>query len=98
MPIGPIFTNAMLGIDANASKVKTARERRRDTVRSPGFDQILDETELASLEQVEASQATRKVESNRSEDSHEDRLEHGYYTPTGRTLDTEARHRLDLEG
>jgi len=98
MPIAPIFTKAMLWIDTRNAKVKTAQERRKETVRPEGFDQVLDETELASLNEVEASQATRKADSNRSEDSHEDRLEHGYYTPTGRTIDAEAKHRLDLEG
>lgn len=99
MPINPIFTGGMLGIDRKGDKARSARELREKVVRKESFDQIVDEAELAALDQVEQSQAPRPVKSNESEDAHDDHDEHGYYTPMGRSLDAGDEHpRVDLEG
>lgn len=101
MPINPIFTNAMLGVDTRQAQAKKPRERREAALPKETLEQLSDEADLASLEEVEATRQARQVKTNESEDAHEDHAEHGgYYTPSGRSLeDPDAEPpRIDVEG
>ena len=90
----------MLGTDTRNLEVRRARDRRKDATRKSTFDQIADEADLATLDQVEHSQPVRGVKGNESEDARDDHDERqGYYTPTGRALDGDCeRPSVDVEG
>ena len=101
MAINPIFSSAMLGVETHKGKPKKAKERRAALKNKAPFELLADETELASLNEVEQSKAVRQVKSNESEDARDDHEEHGYYTPMGRVLEQgkgEHKPSVDLEG
>ena len=91
----------MLGVDARSGKPKRAEERRAASKSKATFELLADETELASLNEVEQSKAMRQVKSNESEDAHDDHEEQGYYSAMGRSLEQgQGAHKpsVDLKG
>lgn len=98
MPIDPVANPANLGAPTNASRIQSAKERRQAT-KAKRFGEVLDEAELSSIDEVEAADPTRSVKPNESEESHEDRTQHGYYRPDQRPGPSPSdRPHIDVSG
>lgn len=87
----PVSTPAVGRPDQTARRARDERDERGGV-----FVRTDDDADL-TVAKVETTEAVRSVKSNDAEESHEDRMEHGYYRPTGQPR-ASAGSTLDVEG
>lgn len=92
---GTQLGQSIAGVSAAQQQASKARKAGDEKPRDQKSRRLDDEVDLAA-EGVQAADAVRKSSGNGEQESHQDREEHGTYTPNGKSH--EARPSLDIEG
>ncbi|MEO1128156.1 MAG: hypothetical protein AAFX05_00445 [Planctomycetota bacterium] len=95
--IGSIIPRNVAAPDTTAEKLRRAREDKKRTDKASAFSEILDEAELASVEEIRETERSQEAQELATEEGTEDRQKHGSYQPGG-MIPPQRKPTIDIKG